>query len=78
MKMILRTHCESEDMSWRVSFFHSKGISQTCGSRSFSSEYYFSITVSSAKSLSFGIRAYSVKSMFEGLGAKVSWMEKMT
>ena len=78
MKMILRTSCVSEDMSWKISFFNSKGIGHSCGSRSFSGGHYYSTNLNAAYSLLFGAwRSNSVKAMLEGLDAKIKWMESM-
>ena len=77
MKMITRTNCDSEDMCWKVSFSSSKGTDHTSGSRSFSGKYYYSASFNAAKSLLFNSwRSNSIKTMFEGLDAKIKWMEK--
>jgi len=77
MKMIFTASCDSEDMSWKISFFSSKGRNNTSGSRSFLGRHYYSVNLNAAKSLLFNSRrSSSIKTMFEGLDAKIKWMGK--
>jgi hypothetical protein len=80
MKMILRTICRSEDSAWTRSFFNSISTNFTSGSKSFSRKYYYSMNLRSFKSskLDLSWASSSIKAMFDGFDARLTWMEKWT
>jgi|1_EtaG_2_1085319.scaffolds.fasta_scaffold72919_2 hypothetical protein len=75
----MRKSCDSDDCAWARSFFSSTSTDRSSGSFSFLQGSHRSLSFDkSPQSMSSmsacGFR--SLKSMFEGLGAKISWMEK--
>ena len=76
--MILRTSCDSEDMSWTRSSFNSVSErSQPPRSLLFSGKSYYSTSAKATRSLLFsGWRTNNIKTMFAGLDAKIKWIQK--
>ena len=77
--MVMRASCRSEDSAWTRSFFNSTATTRhSSGSLSFSQKYYYSMNSESVRSLSstYSGGDGSIKTMFDGLEAKIGWMEK--